>query len=81
MRAWVVPFDSMRPGNIGSDKDDSSKGHDLDKWDSNLLPYDPCKEAWAFECGEFLEKGEPYNHNYSSGIPDDPLTLGDACNI
>ena len=71
----------MLPGKIGSDKAYSGKGRDLDKWDIKLLPYEPCKDAHVFGSGVLLEKEGPYNHNYSSGIPDDTLTPREVHNL
>ena len=57
MGAYVIPFDYTFLGKIGPDTTGSDKGHDLDQLGSNLLPYDPCKDAWELGCGEFLENG------------------------
>ena len=63
MRVQVVPFDSMLIGNIGSNKVDSGKGHDLDQQDNRLLPYGPCKDAQEFAYWAFLGKGERHYQN------------------
>ena len=52
-----MTFDSMLPRNIGSDTTGSGKGHGFDQLDSNLLPYDPCKDEREFAYGAFLDKG------------------------
>ena len=58
-----MTFDFMLHGKIGSDTTGFGKGRGLDQSDNNLLPYDPCKDAWEFAYGVFIEKGEK---NYQS---------------